>query len=128
FRRPGRFGEVLFVPPPDLRARVEILKLKLFGKPTAADLDVAEIARATELHSGADLDHLVQAAIEGALAESVGGGWVRPLTPADLRAAARRVRPTTVEWFGTAKNFATYANETGQFDEVLDYLKRHRLS
>ena len=33
FRRPGRFGEVLFVPPPDLRARVEILKLKLAGKP-----------------------------------------------------------------------------------------------
>src|SRR4029077_13715332 len=32
FRRPGRFGDVLFVPPPDLRARVEILKLKLAGK------------------------------------------------------------------------------------------------
>src|SRR6476661_1456762 len=38
FRRPGRFGEVLFVPPPDLRARVEILKLKLAGKPVAADV------------------------------------------------------------------------------------------
>ena len=52
FRRPGRFGEVLFVPPPDLRARVEILKLKLAGKPVAADIDVAEIARATELSLG----------------------------------------------------------------------------
>src|SRR5581483_6631987 len=60
FRRPGRFGDVLFVPPPDLRARVEILKLKLAGKPVAADVDVAEVARATELFSGADLDHVVQ--------------------------------------------------------------------
>ena len=127
FRRPGRFGEVLFVPPPDLRARVEILKLKLAGKPMAPDVDVAEIARATELCSGADLDHLVQGAIEVALAESLRGGAVRAVTTADLRAAQKKTRPTTVEWFSTAKNFATYANETGQFDEVLEYLKRHRL-
>ena len=127
FRRPGRFGEVLFVPPPDLRARVEILKLKLAGKPVAADVDVAEIARATELASGADLDHIVQSAIERALAESLRGGAVRPIDDADLRAAAKKVKPTTLEWFSTAKNFATYANDSGQFDEVLDYLKRHRL-
>ncbi len=127
FRRPGRFGEVLFVPPPDLRARVEILKLKLAGKPVAPDVDVAEIARATELCSGADLDHVVQSAIEAALAESLRGGAVRTITTADLRAAQKKVRPTTIEWFSTAKNFATYANDSGQFDEVLDYLKRHQL-
>jgi len=127
FRRPGRFGEVLFVPPPDLRARVEILKLKLAGKPVAANVDVTEIARATELCSGADLDHVVQSAIETALAESLRGGAVRTISTGDLRAAQKKVKPTTLEWFSTAKNFATYANESGQFDEVLDYLKRHRL-
>src|SRR5262249_61837848 len=58
FRRPGRFGDVLFVPPPDLRARVEILKLKLAGKPVAPDVDVAETARATEPSSAADLDNV----------------------------------------------------------------------
>src|SRR6185369_13051532 len=58
FRRPGRFGDVLFVPPPDLRARVEILKLKLAGKP-AGEIDVTQLAQATELYSGADLGHLV---------------------------------------------------------------------
>lgn len=127
FRRPGRFGEVLFVPPPDLRARVEILKLKLRHKP-AGELDVAEIARLTELYSGADLDHVIDTAIEAALGESLRGGAVRPISNADLLAAARKVRPTTVEWFASAKNFATYANETGQYDDVLDYLKRHRLA
>src|SRR3954447_387021 len=99
FRRPGRFGEVLFVPPPDLRARVEILKLKLAGKPIADDVDVAEIARSTELSSGADLDHVVQSAIETALAESLRGGAVRTITTADLRAAQKKIKPTTLEWF-----------------------------
>jgi SpoVK/Ycf46/Vps4 family AAA+-type ATPase len=126
FRRPGRFGEVLFVPPPDLRARVEILKLKLTGKPVA-EVDAAEIARLTEMFSGADLDHLVEGALEGALAETLRTGAVRPIGQSDLAAAARKVRPTTLEWFATAKNFAAYANETGQYDDVLEYIRRHRL-
>jgi SpoVK/Ycf46/Vps4 family AAA+-type ATPase len=126
FRRPGRFGEVLFVPPPDLRARVEILKLKMKGKP-AGVIDVAEVARVTELYSGADLDHLVDRAVETALAESLRSGQVRPLQTADLLDAAKKVKPTTREWFSSAKNFAQYANESGQYDEVLEYLKKHRL-
>jgi transitional endoplasmic reticulum ATPase len=126
FRRPGRFGEVLFVPPPDLRARVEILKLKLQGKP-AGELDVSEVARLTPMYSGADLDHVVEAALEGALAETLRSGAVRPIHQSDLVGAAKKVRPTTTEWFATAKNFATYANETGQYDEVVEFIKRNRL-
>ncbi len=126
FRRPGRFSDVLFVPPPDLRARIEILKLKLVGKPTH-DLDVPELARATELYSGADLEHVVEGGTEAALMRSLKGGHVQALTQADLAAAVRRVRPSTLEWFSSARNFATYANEGGQYNEVLDYIKRHRL-
>jgi SpoVK/Ycf46/Vps4 family AAA+-type ATPase len=126
FRRPGRFGDVLFVPPPDLRARVEILKLKLRGKP-AGTIDVAELARVTELYSGADLDHMVDRAVESALAESLRTGKVRPLETPDFAAAVKQVKPTTREWFSSARNFATYANESGQYDEVVEYLKRHKL-
>ena len=126
FRRPGRFSDILFVPPPDLRARVEILKLKLKNKP-AKDIDVAELARVTELFSGADLDQVVESATEVALEQSMKSGTVRPLSMTDLMAAARRVRPSTLEWFATARNFATYANEGGQYNDVLDYIKRHKL-
>ena len=130
FRRPGRFGDVLFVPPPDLRARVEILKLKLTGKPQGEGeraIDVAEIARRTELYSGADLDHVVDSACEAALAASMQSGIVRPLLTADLLGAAARVKPTTREWFASARNFAKYSNQSGQYDDVLDYLKRFDL-
>jgi SpoVK/Ycf46/Vps4 family AAA+-type ATPase len=126
FRRPGRFGDVLFVPPPDLQARVEILKLKLVGRPHG-ELDVPSIARRTELYSGADLEHIVESAIEAALADSLRSGSVRPITAADLEAALTRIKPSTTEWFATAKNFATYANDGGQFDEVLEFIKKHRL-
>lgn len=126
FRRPGRFGEVLFVPPPDLAARVEIIKLKLRGRPTE-NVDPAEIGRQTELFSGADLEHLVEAAAEAALSDSLKSGIVRPIKGSELLAARARIRPTTLEWFASAKNFATYANEAGQYDDVLDYIKKHKL-
>ena len=126
FRRPGRFGDVVFVPPPELRARVEILRLALRGRPVG-EIDLAEIARATELYSGADLHAVVDAAVERALADSLRSGSVRPLQTADLVEAARRVRPSTREWFAQARNFAQYANEGGQYDEVVAYLKRHHL-
>jgi transitional endoplasmic reticulum ATPase len=126
FRRPGRFGDVLFVPPPDLRARVEILKLKLAGKPQEG-IDVLEVARRTELYSGADLEHVVDAACEAALAASMASGEVRPLRTGELLAAATRVKPTTREWFASARNFAKYANQSGQYDEVVEYIRRFDL-
>ncbi len=126
FRRPGRFSDVLFVPPPDLQARVEILKLKLAGKPHV-ELDIPGIARRTELFSGADLEHVVESAVESALADSLKAGAVRPIDVRDVEGALARIRPSTTEWFATAKNFATYANDGGQFDDVLDFIKRHRL-
>lgn len=126
FRRPGRFADVLFVPPPDLKARVEIFKLKLKNKP-AREIDVTELARQTELYSGADVEHVVEAATEVALEQSMKSGAVRPLEMRDLLAAAKRVKPSTLEWFSTARNFATYANEGGQYNDVLDYIKKHRL-
>jgi AAA+ superfamily predicted ATPase len=126
FRRPGRFGDVLFVPPPDLRARVEILKLKLRGKPQK-DIDVVAVARATELFSGADLTHVVDGACETALQGALKSGTVTPLTTADLQAAAQRLRPSTREWFAAARNFVTYSNDSGQYDEVAEFLRRHNL-
>ena len=127
FRRPGRFAEVLFVPPPDLRARVEILKLRLKGKPQG-EIDVVDVARRTEHYSGADLGHVVDTACEAALKISLSGAGLQPLTSAGLVAAAAKVKPTTREWFSSAKNFVAYANQSGQYDEVADYLRRYKLT
>ena len=126
FRRPGRFSDVLFVPPPDLQARVEILKLKLAGKPHG-EIDIPAVARRTELFSGADLEHVIDAAVETALTDSLKAGSVCPLTSNHIDAALARIKPTTTEWFASARNFATYANDGGQFDDVLEFIKRHRL-
>jgi transitional endoplasmic reticulum ATPase len=122
FRRPGRFDRVLFVPPPDRAARAEILRLHCQGKPQGA-IDHAALAAKTEHFSGADLKAVVDAAVEEKLRQAIKSGRPEPLTTSDLTRAAKSLRPTTREWFATARNYALYSNQGGTYDDVLEYLK-----
>lgn len=122
FRRPGRFDRVIFVPPPDEQARVEILRLHLAGKPTDR-VDLHKIAAKTAEFSGADLKAVVELAVEAKLQEAIKSGKPTPISTNDLLAAAKTLKPSTKEWFATARNHALYANQGGTYDEILSYLK-----
>lgn len=125
FRRPGRFDRVLFVPPPDVEARQAILALELRDRPQEAKLDLAEIARRTPGFSGADLRNLVETAVDEAIEQSLHDSRERPIAMEHLRAALAETSATTLEWLTTARNHARYANQGGQYDEVLDFLKQN---
>lgn len=123
FRRPGRFDRIIFVPPPDTPARAAILRILLRGKPIET-IDFEVLAKKTERLSGADLqavvDHAVEEKIEVAMKS---GGAPKPLTTKDLENALKHVKPSTNEWFATAKNYAMYSNQGGVYDDILKYLK-----
>ena len=123
FRRPGRFDRVLFVPPPDTAARAAILRVLCQDKPTA-DIDYDHLAGRTAGLSGADLKAMVDLAVEAKLREAIRDGRPRPLTARDLTEAARRVKPSTREWFANARNYAAFANQGGFYDDLLPYLER----
>jgi SpoVK/Ycf46/Vps4 family AAA+-type ATPase len=123
FRRPGRFDRLLFVPPPDAPARAAILRILLAGKPVA-DPDVDQVAKKTADFSGADLKSLIDVAIERKLQEAMRSGTPSPLGTKDLLAAAAAVKPSTREWFASARNHALYANQGGVYDDVLKYLDK----
>jgi SpoVK/Ycf46/Vps4 family AAA+-type ATPase len=125
FRRPGRFDRIIFVPPPDAAAREAILKLKLKGKPVS-ELNYSKLVKKTGDFSGADLEAIIDRAIEGKLEEAIRKGIPEPLQTQDLEQAIKKHRATTKEWFSTAKNYALFANEAGIYDEILDYLKIKR--
>lgn len=122
FRRPGRFDRIIFVPPPDEHARQAIFDIKLKGKPTSK-VNPKKLTNKTAGFSGADLEAIIDIAIEGKLEESIRKGKPIPIDTNDLLAAIKKHRPTTKEWFQTAKNYALFANEAGLYDEILDYLK-----
>ncbi|TXF89823.1 ATP-binding protein [Neolewinella aurantiaca] len=122
FRRPGRFDRIIFVPPPDAAGREAILKLKVADKPNEK-IDFAKVAKRTKDFSGADLNAVVDIAVEGILEEAIKTGVPRPITTKDLLRGADQHRPSTAEWFTTAKNYAMFANKGGLYDDILKYLK-----
>lgn len=60
--RPGRFDRQIVVSRPDLKGRLEILKVHTKKIPLPKDLDLELIARGTPGFSGADLENLVNEA------------------------------------------------------------------
>ena len=121
FRRPGRFDRIIFVPPPDEEAREAILKIKLEGKPIG-NINYQRLVKRSKDFSGADLEAIIDIAIESKLQEAMRKGVPQPLETKDLEQAIKQHRATTKEWFGTAKNYALFANEAGIYDEILQFL------
>src|SRR5918996_6614740 len=53
--RPGRLDQIIYVGPPDEKARLEILRITSQQMPLAVDIDLETIAQSTKSFSGADL-------------------------------------------------------------------------
>jgi transitional endoplasmic reticulum ATPase len=79
--RPGRLDQLIYIPLPDEKSRLSILKAALRKSPVAADVDLVFLARNTHGFSGADLTEICQRAAKLAIRESI---------EADIRKARER--------------------------------------
>ena len=121
FLRPGRFDRLLFVPPPDLEARKEVARIHAREKPVV-NLEEETLAKKTDGFSGADIRAVFDQAVESTLEEAMKKGKVVPVTGKMLAKTAKQVKPSTRKWFESAKNYALYANQSGFYDEVLEFM------
>ncbi|MHC4629532.1 MAG: ATP-dependent metallopeptidase FtsH/Yme1/Tma family protein [Planctomycetota bacterium] len=85
--RPGRFDRQIFVPLPDLKGRVEILKVHAKKVKLGPDISLERLARGTPMFSGADLAAIIN---EAALAATMGNK--DHIEMADLEEARDKVR------------------------------------
>ena len=125
-RRPGRLDRTLLVLPPDRPAREAILRGALAERPVGP-VDIGKLAGRTDGYSGADLVHLVEVASEAALQESIRTGEMKPISERQLDEARGQVNPSTRAWFSVAHNYALYAGDGGQYDDLLAYIRAHKL-
>jgi cell division protease FtsH len=85
--RPGRFDRQIFIPLPDLRGRVDILKVHSKKVKLGPDISLERLARGTPMFSGADLAAIIN---EAALAATMGNKDY--IEMADLEEARDKVR------------------------------------
>lgn len=74
--RPGRFDLVLYVPPPDLEARYEILRVHTRKMNLGDDVNLKGIAEDTDLFTGAELEGLCREAGIVALREDISACFI----------------------------------------------------
>lgn len=89
--RPGRLERLVYVPPPDTSARVEILRSATKNTPLASDVDLHKFAADLAGYSAADCAALVREAALTAMRESLAAAEV---TETHLNTARNTVRPS----------------------------------
>jgi transitional endoplasmic reticulum ATPase len=92
--RPGRFDRVIFVPPPDYQARLQILKIHTKEMPLAPDVNLEELARITDGYTGADLESVCREAALTAARENLQATTV---SMKHFKAALEKVKPSITE-------------------------------
>jgi len=69
--RPGRLDQIIYIPLPDLGARLGVLKSSTRKSPIHKDVDLKYLAEFTDGFSGADLSEICQRAAKFAISESI---------------------------------------------------------
>jgi transitional endoplasmic reticulum ATPase len=106
--RPGRLDLILFIPPPDEKGRLEIIRILTRTMPLSGDVDLKEIAVATKNYSGADLVAACREAAVHAMQNDAA-----KIGSIDFAAALKLVKPSITksvdEWYGSIKENISYA-------------------
>jgi len=103
--RPGRFDRLIYIPPPDKKAREEIFKIHTRKKPLAKDVSIRELADKTEGYTGADIAAVCNEAVMAAIREYIQkGGELKKEDMKKLKIrkkhfeeALKKVKPITKE-------------------------------
>jgi transitional endoplasmic reticulum ATPase len=65
--RTGRFDRLIYVPPPDLNARIALFDMFLSDRPVSPDIDINPLASKTENYVASDIEAIVNNAARAAL-------------------------------------------------------------
>ena len=100
--RTGRLDLNLYVPPPDEKGRLEIIKILTKKMPLANDVKLQEIAVATQNYSGADLASLCREAAVHAMQNNA-----TKIASNDFAEGLKRVSPSitpdVIEWYNSIR-------------------------
>ena len=94
--RPGRFDRVIYVPPPDEKAREEIFKVHTKNMKLCEDVDLKTLAKETEGYTGADIEAVCKEAGMNAIRRAVKEGKesIGCVSMKDFREALKKVKPS----------------------------------
>jgi transitional endoplasmic reticulum ATPase len=98
--RPGRFDRLIYVPEPDDKGRLQILKIYMKGMPISKDVDLNQLVIMTKYYGGADIESLCREAAMHALRRDVNSQEVTMKDFLDaLKEMGPSVTPDMEKWY-----------------------------
>ncbi|MBP2046472.1 CDC48 family AAA ATPase [Methanobacterium aggregans] len=110
--RPGRFDEIILVPPPDESSRLEIFKVHTEGMSLDSDVNLKELAKKTEGYSGADISAVCRKAGMLALHYNIES---KEVSPKHFKEAMEKIGPSI-----TSELMRHYENITQKLERGLE--------
>jgi transitional endoplasmic reticulum ATPase len=109
--RPGRFDRQIYVPAPDEKTRLEILKVHTKSMPLKG-VNLDKLSKETDGYSGADLEALSREAAMFALREDL---KAKEITSKHFDKALKKVKPSIME------------DPTTKYQKALDEMKKNKI-
>ena len=109
--RPGRFDRLVYVPAPDEKTRLEILKVHTRGMPLKG-VSLEKLAKETDGYSGADIEALAREAAMFALREDQ---KAKEITMKQFEKALKKIKPSITE------------DLTSKYQKAVDDLKKNKI-
>ncbi|MDE1854916.1 MAG: AAA family ATPase [Candidatus Micrarchaeota archaeon] len=111
-KRPGRFGEAIYIPAPNYKARKDAFKLNTKKMPLAKFTSFDRLARATWGFSQADIFAICDKAALKVAAEEDRTGKKRLIKMGDFMAIIKQAGSSLDEWYGMVKKDVISKTET----------------
>ncbi|BFZ59266.1 AAA+-type ATPase [Saitoella coloradoensis] len=106
--RPGRLDRIIYVAPPDLDARKQILQIQISKMSVAADISIEELADATDGCSGAEIAALCQRAGLKAMEDNIDAERVEKRHfDGAVRSLVKRITPEVLKPYEDFRNGIT---------------------
>ena len=115
--REGRFGTMIYIPPPDKVTRMEMLIIHMQSRPFD-DIAWYDLADATENYSGADMKALCEKATDIPLKEYFKTKKKRNITNDDFYKALINMKPSLGMWYRQAYSLLAKRNELSTFPDI----------
>ncbi len=130
-RRSGRFGNLIYAPPPNNDVRAKLFMMYLKGKPLATDIDFNKLAELAKNASHSDIKSICDDASREVWAKSIKTNVKDlPISMQDIEAAISKAKFVVPEWYAeSAEALGSDINSYPELkDDIIRYMKENNIN
>jgi transitional endoplasmic reticulum ATPase len=125
-RRTERFTRQIFVPPPNLKTRIELFKIYTKNEPVDTEkVNFEELAKLTEGYASSDIKAICDLAAKIPWEEAIHGGVKRKITQEDFIKIISQQKSSLPAWFKLAREEIEKSGELKLYEDFSRYILKY---